>query len=786
MMHHSKKLINSVDRCVDDALEGLVTCNVGMQLLQGHRIVIRSDLKNIKGKVALLSGGGSGHEPAHAGYVGAGMLSGAIAGDVFTSPPPGSISAAIRTMDRAGAAGVLLIVKNYTGDRLNFGLALEETKIEGISVAMVIVADDCAFTTHKKAGRRGLCGTVLIHKVQWESVCHPAVSLELGQPSIWKWTNWNSDWMISADEVIQKIIDHMTDPSNESHLSVQAGDHIVLIVNNLGGLSCLELNIVARSAVKYLESKQVIIDRAYIGSFMTSLEMGGTSLTLMHVDREELKLLDSRTSAPGWANVSKHSLARKCRALDVPYLEPDNTDIPPGSGPFVDKARSVLDMISTTLLQMEEELNELDREAGDGDCGITHVRAAQAIKNLLMSNAVPGNGHQLLLCLGRVVRDHMGGTSGALYSISLTAAAQNLKDNNNPSAWAAALDAGIEALKRYGGAEPGDRTMLDSLCAAADELRKMTDENGNELQVLAEAVRKAEAAAEATKDMIAKAGRASYISSAQLTRPDPGAVACAAILKAILTALEQPEPAAEQPEPTAEQPEPAAEQPEPAAEQPEPAAEQPEPAAEQPEPAAEQPEPAAEQPEPAAEQPEPAAEQPELAAEQPELAAEQPEPAAEQPEPAAEQPEPAAEQPEPAAEQPEPAAEQPEPAAEQPEPAAEQPEPAAEQPEPAAEQPEPAPEQPEPAPEQPEPAPEQPEPAPEQPEPAPEQSEPAPEQPEPAPEQPEPAAEQPEPAPEQPEPAPEQPEPAPEQPEPAAEQPEPAPEQPEPTAEQQE
>ncbi|XP_067849828.1 triokinase/FMN cyclase isoform X1 [Heptranchias perlo] len=824
MMHHSKKLINSVDRCVDDALEGLVTCNVGMQLLQGHRIVIRSDLKNIKGKVALLSGGGSGHEPAHAGYVGAGMLSGAIAGDVFTSPPPGSISAAIRTMDRAGAAGVLLIVKNYTGDRLNFGLALEETKIEGISVAMVIVADDCAFTTHKKAGRRGLCGTVLIHKLAGAmsemgksldeivarlkttlsklgtmgiclSPCSvpgagPTFHLEMDELELGLGIHGEAGIkrikMISADEVIQKIIDHMTDPSNESHLSVQAGDHIVLIVNNLGGLSCLELNIVARSAVKYLESKQVIIDRAYIGSFMTSLEMGGTSLTLMHVDREELKLLDSRTSAPGWANVSKHSLARKCRALDVPYLEPDNTDIPPGSGPFVDKARSVLDMISTTLLQMEEELNELDREAGDGDCGITHVRAAQAIKNLLMSNAVPGNGHQLLLCLGRVVRDHMGGTSGALYSISLTAAAQNLKDNNNPSAWAAALDAGIEALKRYGGAEPGDRTMLDSLCAAADELRKMTDENGNELQVLAEAVRKAEAAAEATKDMIAKAGRASYISSAQLTRPDPGAVACAAILKAILTALEQPEPAAEQPEPTAEQPEPAAEQPEPAAEQPEPAAEQPEPAAEQPEPAAEQPEPAAEQPEPAAEQPEPAAEQPELAAEQPELAAEQPEPAAEQPEPAAEQPEPAAEQPEPAAEQPEPAAEQPEPAAEQPEPAAEQPEPAAEQPEPAAEQPEPAPEQPEPAPEQPEPAPEQPEPAPEQPEPAPEQSEPAPEQPEPAPEQPEPAAEQPEPAPEQPEPAPEQPEPAPEQPEPAAEQPEPAPEQPEPTAEQQE
>ncbi|XP_078076607.1 triokinase/FMN cyclase-like [Mustelus asterias] len=575
-MHHSKKLINSVHNCVDDALDGLVACNVGMQLLQGHRIVIRSDLKNIKGKVALLSGGGSGHEPAHAGYVGVGMLTGAIAGDVFTSPPTGSISAAIRTMDRAGATGVLLIVKNYTGDRLNFGLALEEAKAEGIAVEMVIVADDCAFTTHKKAGRRGLCGTILIHKMAGAmsemgkpldeivkklnialsklgtmGICLSPCSVPGSEPTF----NLEADEVelglgihgeagierikiISADEVIRKILDHMTDPSNESHLSVQTGDHVVLIVNNLGGLSCLELNIVAKSAIKYLESKEVVIERAYVGSLMTALEMGGTSLTLMHVDSEQLKLLDSGTSAPGWPNAGKHHLRRKCQTLNAPSLEPENTDTSPESGPFVDKARSVLNMISTTLLQMEEKLNELDREAGDGDCGVTHARAARAIKNLLTSDGVPGNGHRLLLCLGKLTRDHMGGTSGALYSISLMAAAQSLKDNNNPSAWADALNTGIEALKRYGGAEPGDRTMLDSLCPAEEELRKLTDEDGNELQVLAEAVQKAEAGAEATKDLIAEAGRASYISSAQLTRPDPGAVACAAILKAILRALE--------------------------------------------------------------------------------------------------------------------------------------------------------------------------------------------------------------------------------------------------------
>ncbi|GCC29157.1 triokinase/FMN cyclase isoform X2 [Chiloscyllium punctatum] len=649
-MHHSKKLINSVENCVDDALDGLVACNVGMQLLQGHRVIIRADLKNMKGKVALLSGGGSGHEPAHAGYVGVGMLSGAIAGDVFTSPPPGSISAAIRIMDRAGAAGVLLIVKNYTGDRLNFGLALEEAKADGIDVEMVIVADDCAFTTQKKAGRRGLCGTVLIHKMAGTmsemgmSLCEivEKLNVALGKlgtmgiclspcsvPGSEPTFNLEADElelglgihgeagierikMMSANEVVQKMIDHMTDPSNESHLNLEAGDHIVLIVNNLGGLSCLELSIVAKSAVKYLEHKEVIIERAYIGSLMTALEMGGASLTLMIVNSEQLKLLDSRTSAPGWPNAGRHRLVRRCKILSAPSLEPESSLTAAEPGPFVQKAQLVLDKIANTLLQMEEELNELDREAGDGDCGVTHARAANAIRNLLTSNAVPGNGHQLLLCLGRIVRDHMGGSSGALYSIALTAAAQCLKDNNNPTAWAAAMSTGIEALKRYGGAEPGDRTMLDSLCPAADELSKLTDEDGSELQVLANAVQKAEEGAEATKDMAAKAGRASYISSAQLTRPDAGAVACSAILKATLAGLEQPapgEPAPEEPAPE----EPAPEEPapeEPAPEEPAPEESAPEESAPE-EPAAEEPapeEPAPEEPapeEPAPEDPAP-------------------------------------------------------------------------------------------------------------------------------------------------------------------------------------
>lgn len=164
----SKKLMNNPLNAVDEALEGFVAANPGLRLLKGHRVVIREDIDELRkaGQVTLVSGGGSGHEPAQAGFVGRGMLSAAVSGDVFTSPPTKSILAAIRAVGKHNSGGTLLIVTNYTGDRLNFGFAAERAANEGLKVEMVVVGEDCALTSKDKtAGRRGLCGTVLIHKV---------------------------------------------------------------------------------------------------------------------------------------------------------------------------------------------------------------------------------------------------------------------------------------------------------------------------------------------------------------------------------------------------------------------------------------------------------------------------------------------------------------------------------------------------------------------------------------------------------------------------------------------
>ncbi|GAB1302187.1 Triokinase/FMN cyclase [Apodemus speciosus] len=646
----SKKMVNSLEGCADDALAGLVASNPDLQLLQGHRVALRSDLDSLKGRVALLSGGGSGHEPAHASFIGKGMLTGVIAGSVFASPPVGSILAAIRAVAQAGTgqacvqermlqvAGTLLIVKNYTGDRLNFGLAMERAKADGISVEMVVVEDDSAFTVLKKAGRRGLCGTVLIHKPSTmephthsqtetledssKQVAGALAEEGMGLEEITKRVSVIAKTMgtlgvslsscsvpgatrtfeLAADEmelglgihgeagvrrikiapvdqIVTLMLDHMTNTSNISHVPVQSGSSVVLIVNNLGGLSFLELGIIAEAAIRLLEGRGVKVERALVGTFMSALEMRGVSLTLMLVDEALLKLIgsilratladgdslrsgpimrpslafqpsaltqlwkDAETTAKAWPHMAKASVTGRKRIRAAPTEPPETPEATAAGGTAAGGGMSeqmthVLDRVCTTLVGLEDHLNALDRAAGDGDCGSTHSRAAKAIQGWLKESPSLTSPAQVLSKLAVLMLERMGGSSGALYGLFLTAAAQPLKANTDLPTWSAAMDAGLEAMQKYGKAAPGDRTMLDSLWAAAQELHAWKSPGASLLPVLTQAVKSAEAAAEATKNMEAGAGRASYISSARLDQPDPGAVAAAAILRAILEVLQ--------------------------------------------------------------------------------------------------------------------------------------------------------------------------------------------------------------------------------------------------------
>ncbi|KAK2162652.1 hypothetical protein LSH36_94g01041 [Paralvinella palmiformis] len=573
-MSGGKHLINELTDCVRDSLEGLVAVNPGLQLLEGHNVILRRDIDDIKteGKVTLISGGGSGHEPAHAAYVGPGMLTAAVCGAVFTSPTPDSIVATLQVVGDGSSAGTLMIVKNYTGDRLNFGLAAERAKAQGLKTEMVVVGEDCALkSVDKTAGRRGLCGTVLVHKIAGAlaeqgaslsyivSVCQKAVDdmgtigLSLSPcsiPGVGPSFQLADDEMelglgihgeagvkrikvLPADKAVSTMLDHMTNEENNTHLKLKSEIPVVLIVNNLGGSSNLELNIMAKEAVNWLESHSMVVECVYCGVFMTSLNMAGISLTVLYMDDVRRNALHAPTSAPGWSFPLWRNGTTSARATSKRFISSINITRDPQSSPGRQIDQVTAGMLYKAVAyaaeavgNCEKQLNTLDRRSGDGDCGTTLKRGADAIAKALGPPECPqlpvNCPHRLMLSLANILESSMGGSSGALYSLMLTAASGPLASDTSTEAWCTALELGVQAIMKYGGAEPGDRTMLDALCSAHQTLKENIAMN-DPLKAFGLAVQSAEEMAQNTATMKAKAGRASYVSSDHLTLPDPGA-----------------------------------------------------------------------------------------------------------------------------------------------------------------------------------------------------------------------------------------------------------------------
>ncbi|GBG69313.1 hypothetical protein CBR_g4012 [Chara braunii] len=582
------KLINNTEDVVTEALDGLVHCYPHLVRLDGFpevKVVLRRDVQQgCFRKVAVISGGGSGHEPAHAGYVGQGMLTAAVCGNIFSSPPVNSILAAIRAV--TGPPGCLLIVKNYTGDRLNFGLAAEAAKAEGLKIEMVIVEDDCALPPPRGiVGRRGLAGTVFVHKIAGAvaeeggtleevkaeaekaalnigtmgvalSLCtwpglKASARMRAGQIELGLGIHGEPGAMLSNMQPVEDIVSHMLETilsKSSGYLTLKGGDKVALMVNGLGGTSQLELLIAAWNASTLLEVKWGLrMERAYVGCFMTSLNMAGISLTLMKVDDCILKRLDAQTHAPGWQNPLSFSGSRPSTGNIRPLPQPPQEHEESVSRPQeLTKLGTVMEAAITAaanvLIDMQQDFNKWD-EVGDADCGSTLARAARGILEDLKTRYPLNDAATTIRELGRTIGIHMGGTSGALYDIFLRAAYAHLKGvpHIKPSDWVHAFEAGTEAIKKYGRAKRGDRSMLDALLPAVDTLKEhVVRGRSNPVTAFLEAAKAARFGAESTKHMDAQAGRASYVNKAvSQGQPDPGAMAVAAWLKAAATAVER-------------------------------------------------------------------------------------------------------------------------------------------------------------------------------------------------------------------------------------------------------
>ncbi|MCZ7501569.1 dihydroxyacetone kinase subunit DhaK [Agrobacterium tumefaciens] len=558
-----KKLINDPATVVRDMLEGVVALSPATVLLADENVVIRSGLQAPeKRRVAVLSGGGSGHEPAHAGYVGAGMLTVAVAGDVFTSPSTDAVLAGIRAA--AGPAGALVIVKNYTGDRLNFGLAAELARAEGIPVEIVVVADDVALKdTVPDDRRRGIAGTVLVHKlagaaaeqglplqevariareaaeklssmgISLGSCTLPAVGrpgFVLGDAEIEVGLGIHGEQGVrrmsiaSADELVKLVLETI-----EADGRLKSGDRVALLVNGLGSTPPMELAVVARSAITRLEAKGVVVERAWAGTFLSALDMPGFSLSVMHVDDAMLNLIDAPTDAGAWPRGGAVNRNRVLPSAGVEKSVTAEIEITAAG----ERLRSAAERVARALIAAEPKLTQLDSVTGDGDLGTSMVRGAEAILALPGESFADVSGG--LMAMANAMRKAIGGSSGPFYATGLMRASRHLAGIEKPTdqQMAEAFVAAVLAVSELGGARPGDRTMIDALHPAAETFRDRLAAGASADEAWRSASAAGIAGAEATTSMKPRLGRASYLGERAIGHPDAGAVAVSIWLEAI-------------------------------------------------------------------------------------------------------------------------------------------------------------------------------------------------------------------------------------------------------------
>lgn len=560
-----KKLLNDPSRVVREMLEGLAMLAPDTALLRDANVVVRRDLPEPHARrVAIISGGGSGHEPAHAGYVGDGMLAAAVCGEVFTSPSTDAVLAAIRAS--AGPNGALLVVKNYTGDRLNFGLAAELARAEGIPVEVVVVADDVSLrNTVERGRRRGIAGTVFVHKIAGAAAAAgktladvtalartaadaigtmgvaldgctlPATqqsSFSLAEDEIELGLGIHGEKGVQrtkpmpADQLTETLLTAITDD-----LQLSSGERVALLVNGLGATTPMELAVVARAAINGLRQRGLRIERAWCGTLLSALNMPGCSISVMRVDDERLALLDAPTKVATWPGAGRVNVDG---ATGIASGAVDDA-VASSSEAAVERTplQLAFDAAARALIDNEARLTELDSKAGDGDLGSSMKRAGEAVL-AIPATAWP-SAADALAELAVTLRRAIAGSSGPFYATALLRASRRLGESNAPavSDWAAGFDLAVKAISELGGAQPGERTMLDALRPASDAFTEAIARGEPLAAAWTATVDAAEKGAASTASMMPRVGRASYLGERAVGEPDGGAVAVACWLRAL-------------------------------------------------------------------------------------------------------------------------------------------------------------------------------------------------------------------------------------------------------------
>src|SRR5829696_2393228 len=525
------------------------------------------------GQVSVVVGGGSGHYPAFYGLVGQGLASAAAIGDIFTSPPGEQCYRVAKAVD--GGAGILFTFGNYSGDVMNFGMAEGKLRAEGVDARTVLVTDDVLSASREEADRRrGIAGGFFVFKSAGASAARggrlddvealtrhanarvrtagvafagctvpgqdqPLFSVAPGQMEIGLGIHGEPGVRV-AEQMPSRQIAAMLVETLLAETPQDSGSNVAVLVNGLGGTKYEEMFVFYNDVAALLDRSGLVPYNPLIGEFVTSLDMTGMSLSLFWLDDNLKSLLDATALSPAFTSIgpdiarateSTTSVIGPAPAFTEAISTSEENHIP--GGEFGEQARAALRQALATIEEMESELGRLDAAAGDGDHGAGMVRGLRAAVNAI--DGFGGTARQTFRRGGIAFQNTAGGVSGALVGAWLIAVGTGLPDQDevvDPPALARAFDEALATLQRLGQAQPGDKTMIDTLAPFSTALNEAVAIGQDISQSWAAALPAATAGMLSTIDMVSRRGRASRLGERSRGVQDAGATSIYHVLHA--------------------------------------------------------------------------------------------------------------------------------------------------------------------------------------------------------------------------------------------------------------
>lgn len=563
----TKKILNpNVDMVVEESLAGYLAAYRKYYKKVGDYNAIKYRGAR-KGKVALVTGGGSGHEPLFIGFCGAGLSDAVACGNICASPNPELIYETAKAVDEG--KGVLFLYGCYAGDNMNFDMAEDLCREDGIKTAHVRIRDDFASAPkERKKDRRGIAGDIFVVKcvgaacdagLELDEVLRVAEKARDNVNTIGVATspgtlpgNEKSTFELPEDEMefgmgihgepgiertkmmtADKMVDRMY-AELKTEMDLKEGDRVAVLVNGLGSTPLLELNIVYYNLYKHLKADGIVIHDSDIKVYCTCMEMGGFSISLLRLDDELVKYYDMPCYSPYFA---KGELTGASAAAEVEdeeeELEFDEADTEPAEivrskegileGLNAEDTKNMLIYIADKIIAQKPYLTEVDSAIGDGDHGIGMAGGMQKAKRKLLKMERTENVYEIFETAGQAMLMNMGGASGVIFGSLYLAGAKEMEPQTVLGAEELAnmLKKSLDAIRDRGGAQVGDKTMVDALSPAVDAMAGSKDKGL--FQMLTAAEEAARQGMEDTKKYIAKFGRAKSLLERAIGHQDAGA-----------------------------------------------------------------------------------------------------------------------------------------------------------------------------------------------------------------------------------------------------------------------